>query len=813
MQPFVVHAHFSQPERASPWAGCIDAEPSAAPDPDWNERMLRTSYRPNAAGRIFDEQRRVQRIVNNFERLSFDVSRSLLDWLERRAPRTYARVLDGDWRSGVRTGHGNALASTYDQVLLPLLNPRDRRTQIRWGIADFRHRFARAPEGFWLPEMACTPVVLDDLIDAGITFTILSPGQVQRVRPDGASWVDRPDDFDPSRIYRHLHRDRSGRSLAVAFTDDTLAQKIAFDPATADASVLLDRIADATVDKRGMAFAALAGETFGYHHPLADLGLAYALFEGAAARGLEPTNIAAWVADHPPNDDVAVPDGEGCAWSCTHGLGRWLRDCGCADQEVDGWTQQWREPLREALHTIQDTAAAAFLDRGGELLRDPWRARDDYIGVRLGDIAANDFLDRHATRHLSDAQKVDLWAALALQRYALLLESSSAFSAADISAPETVAVLRYAGKTLDLLGELGMPAPVDDVLEMLGQARSNLPEHTTAADIWRDHVDTARVTPTRVAAHTTLRGLVEEPAERGVTAGHVVSLVEFRAESRGRVGLATSRVVITAESTGRWHDLAVAAVHLGGLDFYGVVGPFPGDEEYASAVARIWKEFPTAHVAALIKSVTAQFSGEEFGLEAALPEGRQAIVGSIFSDLEERFGEQYARLYVDHQRILEMLSAAGYELPRNLRAAAELTLSDRLERQLEAAASLGGTVGTFSAIRSTLAHARAQGYQLELAPVRAALTTATTDAAAKAAQTLRREDAATLSRYLALAAELEVDVDLAEAQEHIYDAAVKARKGRLLTDEVEVVAVLGTMLELAPSAWGASDGWATTTGV
>src|SRR6202167_1388193 len=79
-------------------------------------------------------------------------------------------------------GHGSALAQVYNHVIMPLAITRDRETQIRWGMADFEHRFGRKPEGMWLPETAVSRASLDLLAQHGIRFTILAPHQCLRVR-------------------------------------------------------------------------------------------------------------------------------------------------------------------------------------------------------------------------------------------------------------------------------------------------------------------------------------------------------------------------------------------------------------------------------------------------------------------------------------------------------------------------------------------------------------------------------------------------------------------------------------------------------
>ena len=80
-------------------------------------------------------------------------------------------------------GHGSAMAQAYGHLIMPLATDADRRTQVRWGVADFAYRFKRAPEGMWLPECAVDVPSLEALAEQGIAFTVLAPHQALRWRP------------------------------------------------------------------------------------------------------------------------------------------------------------------------------------------------------------------------------------------------------------------------------------------------------------------------------------------------------------------------------------------------------------------------------------------------------------------------------------------------------------------------------------------------------------------------------------------------------------------------------------------------------
>ncbi|MGC8714518.1 MAG: DUF3536 domain-containing protein, partial [Leptodesmis sp.] len=206
----VVHGHFYQPPRENPYLDAIERQPSAFPYHDWNERIHHECYRPNAFARIVNDREEVMGIVNNYEYLSFNFGPTLLNWLERYDIETYQRILEADRQSCARlNGHGNAIAQVYNHIIMPLANDRDKRTQIRWGKADFRSRFGRDPEGMWLAETAVDYATLEALVAEGIKFIILAPSQAQRCRPFPTSEHPDPDwhevggsQIDPTRPYR-----------------------------------------------------------------------------------------------------------------------------------------------------------------------------------------------------------------------------------------------------------------------------------------------------------------------------------------------------------------------------------------------------------------------------------------------------------------------------------------------------------------------------------------------------------------------------------------------------------------------------------
>ena len=767
----VIHGHFYQPPRESPWTGEVDREPSAHPFHDWNERIHAECYRANAFARILDGFGRVSRIVNNYARISFNVGPTLLSWLERHAPPTYEAILAADRASAKENGgHGNAIAQGYNHVILPLCNDRDRRTQVRWGLADFRHRFGREAEAMWLPETACNAETLDTLIEEGMRYVILSPHQAEAVRAPGTDrWRSVADgSVDPGVPYRAYHTDGSGRSIAAFFYDGPIARAFAFDGAVRTSQALLGTLSRGAGGEGRLVHVATDGESYGHHARHAERTLAHALDVEAPARGFAPTNYGAFLDRHPPVIEVKLkpgPNGEGTAWSCAHGVGRWYRDCGCQTGAREGFTQEWRTPLRRALDLLRDEAARVFEETTGELFEDAWAARDAYIELMLDPGASRDaWLRRFSKGELSQRDRTRALTHLEVQRNAQLMYTSCGWFFSDISGIETVQILKYAGRALDLMDELGLDSPRDAFLAVLGEARSNFAEMGTGADVFDRFVEPLRVSGTRIAAHLAITSLVAGFQDGDEKAGYRVGWSHARVQRHGRLTMGTGRLTLEHRATGERLDHAFAAMHLGGVDFYCVLRAFPGTSRFHAATTRLWSSFRTASLPAMLRIAREELGPDEHGLESVLPEDRQKIAGLVFGDVLGGFTDTYVRLYESSQRLLEMLQEAGFDLPPEIAAAAEMTLSRRFDHAMELARGSLDEKDYARAIEVAEEAAR-HGYRIDQARGAAEMERLL-EAAMEA---YRAEPSAALARppldVLALAKRLRLEPSLERAQE------------------------------------------------
>jgi len=508
-----VHGHFYQPPRENPSLEAIELQDSAYPYHDWNERITAECYAPNAASRILDSEQWIIQLINNYSRISFNFGPTLLSWIAEKAPKVYESILQADELSRRRfSGFGSATAQPYNHIILPLANNRDKITQVRWGIQDFEHRFHRKPEGMWLPEAAVNMETLSVLADNGIKFTILAPRQARRIRRRGSRiWEDVTGErIDPSRAYYVQLPSR--KKINLFFYDGPISQAVAFEGVLNDGQRFAERLMSGFSELRDwpqLVHIATDGESYGHHHHYGEMALSYALQHIEDNNLARLTNYAEFLQLHPADHLVEIV--EDSSWSCVHGIERWRTNCGCNSGGHAGWNQEWRAPLRFALDWLREQAASLYEEKARPLLKDPWRARDSYISVVLdrSDASISQFFAHHASHLLNAGEQVMALKLLELQRHAMLMYTSCGWFFDELSGLETVQVILYAGRVVELAKEFVDWNIEQQFLDRLRLAKSNLPEHGDGAQIYEKWVKPAFININRVAGHYEITSLFE----------------------------------------------------------------------------------------------------------------------------------------------------------------------------------------------------------------------------------------------------------------------------------------------------------------
>ncbi|HVO62479.1 MAG TPA: DUF3536 domain-containing protein [Terriglobales bacterium] len=712
-----IHCHFYQPPRENAWLEAVESQDSANPYHDWNERITAECYLPNGASRILDSDRRITKIVNNYARISFNFGPTLLSWMEERAPQAYEQILKADHESQQRfSGHGSALAQAYNHIILPLANQRDKHTQIVWGIRDFQHRFGRDPEGVWLPETAVDIETLEELSLCGIKFTILAPHQAGKLRLDSdAPWTNLyGQGIDSRRSY--VCNLPSGRSIGLFFYDGAVSRAVAFEKLLFDGKNFAHRLLgrfDPDGDSAQLIHIATDGESYGHHHVHGDMALAFALEYIEENNLARLTNYGEYFALHPPTQEVEII--EGTSWSCMHGVSRWESNCGCNGGANGSWNQEWRHPLRCALDWLRDELAPEYENAARELLQDPWQARDEYVTALTDRSWADLFLAQHATRALSIEEQERALRLLEMQRHLMLMYTSCGWFFDEPTGPETVQILQYAARAVQLSEGLFGAGREEQFLQRLETVHSNLHEHGNGRNIYERFVRPAMLDLVGVAAHYVISSLFDGYHRRSSVYCYDARLQDARSFERGGAKLAIGHASIVSRITRAELKFAFAALHFGDHQLTAGIRPWDLAHGTLPFLEPISQCFCDADLDECSRLISQFFCGSIYSLKSLFRDERQRIVSQIVNSTLADIDAIYSEVYEQRAPLISFLSEVQVPLPPILRVSSEFVLGNAIQRNLQSEEP------DFDYIQMLLDTARRAGIALPAANIQHAL--------------------------------------------------------------------------------------------
>ncbi len=776
----IIHGHFYQPPRENPWTERIDRQESSAPYHDWNERIAAECYHPNARSRRLDGYGRILKLVNNYEHISFNFGPTLLDWIDKHHPVLHRQILEADAISAGRNGgNGNAIAQVYNHIIMPLANMRDQETQIRWGVHDLRRRFGREPAGIWLAETAINEVTLEMLIDFGFRFIILSPFQADRARETGGGeWLDVSSGNImtgmPYRCFGARKKRSRKRFIDIFFYDAQISTDVSFNHLCRSGDIFADSVASAYERTGGdLVTIATDGEIYGHHEPFADMALAYLIDKAAGERGLELTNFPAYLDTHEPAFEVQIKrghKGEGTAWSCPHGVGRWQKNCGCSTGAPEGWNQEWRSPLRVGLDKLRDEIGARFSKEGAAILSDPWKARDEYIELidNRSSEAAAEFVRGRAAGDLDDIGIAKGVSLLEAQRNALLMYTSCGWFFNDISGIETTQLMKYAARAAELAGGDDSEKLESILLDELSKAKSNIEAYGTGAELYRQEKKYSAVSGGFLAGQFVLTRHLDCPGASPETFGYEFEVVEEDQIEFDDESIRTGLFGMTSPfSLERW-IFAYALILGSPSKVVCMVREVADPQEYEGLRANLDSLPEEADRKKIIRKFTELFGGHVFAMRHLFPEDREKILARLAARQVDGLEERLEQLYLEDRDMLRLFSETNITAPPIISVPAETVLSRRLGRELDKWERKLDPAG-LEGVKAVLAEADFYGVSLDRTDLSAMFTELLSEALSGLRDGIHNDDAGALVDFVDFSDETGIAFEDHGIQNMIYE--------------------------------------------
>jgi len=653
----------------------IELQDSAHPYHDWNERITAECYEPNATSRILNEDGVIKNIVNNYSRISFNFGPTLLSWMELYSSETYEAILEADKHSITNFGgHGSAVAQVYNHIIMPLATRRDKETQVLWGIRDFESRFKRKPEGMWLAETAADTETLEVLAEHNIKFTVLAPRQAKAVRKIGdEEWTEVNDrTVNTTKAYTcHLP---SGNSIVLFFYEGDISQGIAFNGLLNDGKRFADRLLN-TIDKDDtepqLVHVATDGETYGHHHKHGEMALAFCLDYIEKDGRAKLTNYGQFLEHCPPQDEAQII--ENSSWSCVHGVERWRDNCGC-NTGKPGWHQLWRKPLRDALDWLRENTEIIFEREASKVLKDPWKARNEYINIVLKRSEDNikRFLKDHA---LNDGAPNRILRIMEMQRHAMLMYTSCGWFFDEISGIETTQVLQYACRVLQLANQIGQVDLETEFIRQLESAPSNVSTYENGAVVYTKTVLPSRTNLQRVGIHYAVSSIFEDEPDSLTIFNYSTSNDSFIKKEAGEQKLALGITKVKSLVTKSERKFAFAVIYLGKHNIIGNISLDMEPDKFAGMQFRMVKAFEEGRLGDVIGLMQTYFGPEKYTIWHLFQDEKRKILDMISQESMAELEHSLRKSYNQDYPLINALANNNIPIPNTYKTTFEYVLN------------------------------------------------------------------------------------------------------------------------------------------
>jgi hypothetical protein len=316
------------------------------------------------------------------------------------------------------------------------------------------------------------------------------------------------------------------------------------------------------------------------------------------------------------------------------------------------------------------------------------------------------FLARHSKDVAPEgADRVRALRLLELQRHAMLMYTSCGWFFDDLAGIETVQILRYAGRVVQLVEEL-FEVPVEaEFLRRLGKAKSNAGE--SGAHLYETQVRPAMVDLPQVAAHYAVASLFEELPQAVPVYCYSVERENGRTFRAGRSRLSIGRLRVTSELTGRTARFVFGVLHFGDHNLNAGVLPFEDPESYQKLIAEAGGAFENGDLPQVVRLLDRFFGDVPYSLKSLFRDEQRRVLDRILASTLSEVEDEFRDIYQHHAPLMRFLKSLGTPLPRAFTAAAELVLNVDLRRQV------GDPAADLEEVHRLLAERSALGVDLD----------------------------------------------------------------------------------------------------
>jgi hypothetical protein len=253
----------------------------------------------------------------------------------------------------------------------------------------------------------------------------------------------------------------------------------------------------------------------------------------------------------------------------------------------------------------------------------------------------------------------------------------------ELSGIETVQVISYAGRALQLAAELtGNAAIEEEFLERLEKAKGNIAQQPDGRAVYERFVRPASMDLQKAGAHYAVSSLFEDHPEQAS-----IYCFSFRRERQERFGsglasLVLGRVGVDSTITRESALLSYGALRFGDHSIIAGVRYDVPDEDFEVLLAEARAAFSEANFPEVMRIMDRHFGESAYSLRSLFRDKQREVIDLILTSTLAEAEADYRRLYDRNFNLMRFLTELNIPLPQGFRAAARFVLTSGLRQAL-----------------------------------------------------------------------------------------------------------------------------------
>jgi len=253
----------------------------------------------------------------------------------------------------------------------------------------------------------------------------------------------------------------------------------------------------------------------------------------------------------------------------------------------------------------------------------------------------------------------------------------------EISGIETVQILQYACRAMQLLSQTSDVNLEEEFLKRIELAPSNLTSLDNGAEVYRKFVVPSRTNLQRVGMHYAVASIFEEDPESTPVFNYTTSNDVFIRKEAGELKLVLGVTNVKSNVTRSEKRFAFSAIYMGQHNIIGNISLDMQDEKFALVQAEMVKAFEEARIADILALMQDTFGGEKYTIWQLFRDEKRKVFNLITYQSMRDLENSLRRIYNRDYPLVMALANSDTPIPTAYRTTFAYILNEDLVRSFE----------------------------------------------------------------------------------------------------------------------------------